>query len=181
MLGVPASPGFLGWGLLGVGALGAAFAVLTLRRRFRGVDRVAAAGAFCLVVTVAALPYVAWRFVEDLQVTTKLHGYDRASAGPVQAYLPGYLADGAKHFVAPGATFATAVGPEIPWPAARAAFPSLAFETLFPRVSVSDSQKADYLVTWGIAPGRIAPVSRVWVARPKVGDYAAVYVGKVRH
>ena len=126
-----------------------------------------------------AAPYVAWRFGEDLRVTTRMHGYDDTAAGPVQAYLPGYLVDGAVRYIPQGATFATAVGSGIPWTAARAAFPSLALNTLFPRVSVADPRRADYVVTWGIQPGRVAPVSRVWVARPKVGAYDAVYVGKV--
>jgi hypothetical protein len=140
----------------------------------------ASAGLAALALTVAAVPYVLWRFAEDLRVTTKLHGYDAEAAGPVQAYLPGYLVDGAQHRIPRTATFATAVGASIPWAAARAAFPSLALETLFPRASVADPRAADYLVTWGVAPGRVVPVSQVWVVRSRAGAYPAVYVGKVK-
>jgi hypothetical protein len=138
-----------------------------------------AAGLFCLVLTCAALPYVARRFAEDLRVTTKLHGYDATAAGPVQAYLPGYLVEGARDHIPLGATFATAVGQRIPWPSARAAFPALAMNTLFPRLSVGDPRRADYVVTWGVRPGRLAPVARTWVARAAAGSYPAVFVGRV--
>ena len=141
---------------------------------------VAAFASACLILTIAAVPYVLWRFADDLRVTTKLHGYDAQAAGPVQAFLPGYLVDGAQRFIPRDATFATAVGSGIPWSSARAAFPSLARETLFPRRSVADPASADYIVSWGIRPGRIAPVSRSWVARARAVEYAAVYVGRVR-
>jgi hypothetical protein len=181
VLGVPASPGALGWALILVGLLAAVGALVVLRGRLRSATPVVAAAGICLVFTAGALPYVAWRFAEDLRVTYRLHGYDAAAAGPVQAYLPGYLADGARQYVPRGATFATAVGPHIPWSQARAAFPALVMQTLFPRVSVADPHRADYVVTWGIRPDQVASVSHVWLARPKAGAYDAVYVGKVQH
>jgi hypothetical protein len=171
----------VGWALLAGGVVAAVLAFLMLRRRVGPMPAVVAFAAACLTLTVAAVPYVLWRFADDLRVTTKLHGYDAASAGPIQAFLPGYLVDGAQRYIPRDATFATAVGPGIPWAPARAAFPSLALTTLFPRHSVADPTRADYIVSWGVSPGRIAPVSRVWVARPRAGAYAAVYVGKVRH
>ena len=53
-------------------------------------------------------------------------------------------------------------------------------QTLFPRISVDDLRSADYVVTWGIAPGRVTPVAQVWVVRARAGAYPAVYVGRVR-
>lgn len=179
MLGVPSSPGVVGYLLLLLGALAAIVAIFALRRWLRATESMQTSAAIALIVCVAALPYVAWRFVEDLRVTTKLHGYDAAAAGPVQAYLPGYLVEGASRLIPRDATFATVVGPSIPWHAARLAFPALAMETLFPRVSVADPRHADYLVTWGMRPSAVAPVTQTWVARPRVGAYAAIYVGKV--
>ncbi len=174
MLGVPASPGVAGWSLLAAGGLAAVVALLVLRRR-GALD----AARVCLVVTVAAVPYVGLRIGDDLRVTTRLHGYDAAAAGPVQAYLPGYLVDGARRLIPRDATYATAVGTQVPWSQARLAFPSLALQTLFPRISVADPRRADYVVSWGLRPGRVATVSRVWVVRPRRGPYPAVYVGKV--
>jgi hypothetical protein len=180
VLGVPSSLGASGSGLLALGTLILIAAVLRLRRRWAGLDAIAIAAQLCLVVTVAAVPYVCWRFVEDLRVTTRLDPYDRAAAGPIQAYMPGYLVDGAVPHVPAGATIAAVASRRVPWPAARAAFPSLVFETLFPRRTVARAADADYVITWGVRPEAVAPVSRVWVARPRVGDYLAVYVGKVR-
>ena len=144
------------------------------------MSRPTAAGIVALALTLAAVPYVAWRFVEDLRVTTKLDAYEATAAGPIQAYLPGYLVDGARRRIPPGATFATAVSPRIPWQPARAAFPSLAMQALFPRISVADPRAADYIVSWGVEPRRLAAVSKTWVVRPRAGRYAAVYVGRVR-
>lgn len=180
MLGVPSSPGALGSALLALGVLIVVIAAWRLRRRWSALDRTAAAAELCLLVTVAAAPYVCWRFAEDLRVTTRLDPYERAAAGPIQAYLPGYLVDGAVPHVPAGATIAAVASPRVPWSAARAAFPSLVFETLFPRRTVARPADADYVITWGVRPGAVAPVSRVWVARPRVGDYLAVYVGRVR-
>jgi hypothetical protein len=157
----------------------AVVALVALCRRMRIGRTPTAAAGVALVLTVAALPYIGWRFVEDMRVTTQVRGYDAAAAGPVQAFLPGYLVDGAQRLMPRGATFATAVSPAVPWESARAAFPSLTRETLFPRRSVSDPQRADFVVTWGIAPIRVARVSRVWVLRRRAGAYPAVYVGKV--
>jgi len=180
VLGVPASLGAVGSALLVLAAVALAAALVLLRRRLAASPPPTAAAAVALALTAAALPYVGWRFVEDLRVTTRLDAYERASAGPIQAYLPGYLVDGARNVIPAGASFATAVSPAVPWEPARAAFPSLALQTLFPRRSVSDPRAADYVVTWGIEPARVAPVSRTWTVRPRAGEYPAVYVGRVR-
>jgi hypothetical protein len=181
MLGVPASPGLLGWLLLVLGVAVAAGAAATQARRLRAMDLVTLAATVSLIVTAGALPYVSWRFVTDLRVTTRLHGYDAEAAGPVQAYLPGYFLDSARGLIPARATYATAVGESVPWARARAAFPSLALQTLFPRRSVDDLRRADFLVSWGIPPNRIAPVSRVWVARRRAGLYPPVYVARLQH
>lgn len=180
VFGVPASPGGVGWLLLGAGALAALAVCSALRSRLARLPAPVAASVVCLVVSCALVPFVARRFVQDMRVTTRLHGYDAAAAGPVQAYLPGYLVDGAKPLIPRGATFATVVAPGIRWAPARAAFPSLAMQTLFPRISVASTARADYVVTWGVLPGRVVPVSHSWVARRRAGAYLAVYVGKVR-
>jgi hypothetical protein len=180
LLGIPAAPGAAGWALLALGVVVFVGVLGLLRRRIAAAPRPEGAAAVALALTVAAVPYVVWRFVEDLRVTTKLDTYGATAAGPIQAYLPGYLVDGAQRRIPLAATFATAVSPRIPWQPARAAFPSLAMQTLFPRVSVDDLRSADYVVTWGIPPARVAPVARVWVVRARAGEYPAVYVGKVR-
>jgi hypothetical protein len=180
LLGVPAAPGTTGWALLAFGALAFAASLVLLRSGVAAVPRQRAAAIAALALSVAAVPYVTWRFVEDLRVTTRLDAYGASAAGPIQAYLPGYLVDNARGVIPRGATFSTVVSPAIPWQPARAAFPSLAMQTLFPRVSVAAPRAADYVVTWGVEPARVAPVTRTWVVRRRAGAYAALYVGKVR-
>lgn len=180
MLGVPSTTGALGWALLGLGGLAFLVGAWRLRLKRPPRDATTVAAHVCLLVTLAAAPYVCWRFVEDLRVTTRLDPYERAAAGPIQAYLPGYLVDGAVAHVPLEATVAAVASPRVPWAPARKAFPALVLETLFPRRTVAHPRNADYIITWGVKPQAVAPVSRVWTARPRVGDYPAVYVGKVR-
>src|SRR5262249_37808084 len=160
VLGVPSSPGAAGYLLLAFGLVVAVGALVVLRDRLRAIPLVEAAALGCLVVTAGATPYLVWRVVEDLRYTTRLDAYSGAAAGPIQASLPGHLVGGAVPLVPRGATYATAVGANIPWSQARAAFPSLALQTLFPRRSVSDRRTADYVVTWGVRPAAVAPVTR---------------------
>ena len=86
---------------------------------------------------VAAAPYLIWRVVSDLRTTTAMTPYDRSVAGPVQAYLQPYLLDPVKAIIGPGDTYATVVGDGVPYQPAREAFPSLALQTLFPRISTT--------------------------------------------
>jgi hypothetical protein len=179
MLGVPSSPGLVGLALLAIGLAGAAVALARLLRRRAGMELEDLAASICSIATIAVLPFITWRFVEDMRLTTGLHGYDAAAAGPVQAYLPGYLVDNARALIPAGATYATAVSDSVPHASARKAFPSLALITLFPRRSVP-LREADYVLTLGVAPSALVPVTRTWRARGPIGNLPAVLVGKVR-
>ena len=178
MLGVPGSPGAVGWALLVAGLLAAAASGYRFRTRLPR-DPVAAAAALSLLVTAGAAPYLAWRIVDDLRYTTKLTPYDRSVAGPVQAYLQPYLLDRVPSLIPVDDTYATVVGPSVRFYAARKAFPALALQTLFPRISTSP-ERADWIVSWGVQPGAFAPVSRVVIARRASKLYPTLYVGKVR-
>lgn len=178
MVGVPAASAATTALLVLAGLVAALVLARPAYRRFRptGSEELLVAGA--LVVAVVALPWIGWRFVEDLSYTTKLDGYAARNAGPIQAYLPGYLADGAAKAIPPGATWATAVGGASANSIARQAFPSLVLVTLFPRASAPPS-KAGWIVGWGAPPNRVAPVSRVQVVHPRQGPLPPVVVGKV--
>jgi hypothetical protein len=177
MLGVPGSPGAVGWVLLLAGLLAAAAGGYRFRGRLPG-EPIAAAAALSLLVTAGAAPFLAWRIVDDLRYTTRLTPYDRSVAGPVQAYLQPYLLDRVPSLIPLGDTYATAVAPSVPYYAARKAFPALALQTLFPRISTSPD-RAQWIVSWGVRPSAIAPVGKVVVARPAGKLYPALYVGKV--
>lgn len=177
MLGVPSRPGAAGVAALALG-LAVALVVawrLWARRPTRLADLWAAAA---LLVVVGAAPYLAWRVVSDLRVTTKMTPYDRSVAGPVQAYLQPYLLDSVAKIIPPGATYATAVGDAVPYTPARQAFPSLALQTLYPRVSTAPAD-AEWIVAWGVDPRSVAHVGRVIVARAASGVYPAVRVARV--
>ena len=61
-------------------------------------------------IVIARSPYLAWRVVQDLRVTTAMTSYDRSVAGPVQAYLQPYLLDPVRGIIPAEATYATVVG-----------------------------------------------------------------------
>ena len=180
MLGAPASPGAVGWARIAIGLVVAVAALVRFRGALRRQAPSAAAALVTLIVIAAATPFVVWRVVEDLRYTTTLHGYDRAAAGPVQAFLPGYLLDGASRLIPPTATYTTVVSPSVPWAPARAGFGPLAMQSLFPRRSVADTRDADYLVAWGVQPRTVVPVQRVWTLRKAFGRSPTIYVARIR-
>jgi hypothetical protein len=181
MLGVPGSPGAVGGGLLALGlAVAALVFALLLRRGLLPADVAGRLAAGMLALTLGAAPFLVWRIVEDLRVTTALDAYERREAGPIQAFLQPYLLDGVARLIPAGATYATAVGPSVPYEPAREAFPGLALRELFPRHTVADPARADWVLAWGIDPRLLAPVERVIVARPRSGSYPPVYVARVK-
>jgi hypothetical protein len=54
-------------------------------------------------------------------------------------------------------------------------------ESLFPRRSVADTRAADYLVAWGVRPGSVAPVRKVWTLRKAFAQSPAIYVARIEH
>lgn len=179
MLGVPSRPDAVGFAALLLGVLLGAICAWRLRRRRLEPSRVEFHAALALLLITAAAPYLVWRIVADLRVTTRMTAYDRSVAGPVQAFLQPYLLDSVVRIIPRDETYATVVGGSVPYHTARLAFPSLAVQVLSPRISTSVS-RADWIVAWGSDPRSIAPVARVIVARRASGVYPAVFVARVR-
>ena len=50
----------------------------------------------CSRSSLGAGPFLVWRVVEDLCVTTALDAYERRESGPIQAFLQPYLLDGVR-------------------------------------------------------------------------------------
>lgn len=179
MLGVPSGVGAVGAALLLLGGVGAVVVWLALGRRPPLVPSLDGAATIALAATLAAGPFLVWRIVEDVRYTKRLDPYERTSAGPIAAFLPGYLADGAARIVPRDATYATVVGDAVPDATARKAFPALVLSRLFPRRSTSVAD-ADWIVSWGIDPRRVARVNRVRLAHPAQGPLPPVRVARVR-
>lgn len=141
----------------------------------------ALAATLTLLCTAATIPVAVERIVTDLRVTTRMGAYNASVAGPVQAYLQPYLLDRVEQLLPKGASYVAIAGPGVTEPTARLAFPGLALDTLFPRLSVADPRTADWIVAWGANPRAFAPVSKVIVARRAEGSIPAVLVAKVLH
>jgi len=127
VLGVPSRPGAAGLAALALGLALAAAAAWRWRTR-RPASTVELAAALTLLVVAGTAPYLIWRVVSDLRVTTRMTPYDRSVAGPVQAFLQPYLLDPVVRIIPPGDTYATAVGDAVTYRPARLAFPSLAVQ-----------------------------------------------------
>jgi hypothetical protein len=179
MLGIPSGLSPTGAACLLVGILVVAL-LAWWKRRSLPADAVGRAAAGCLLFTLAFTPFLTWRIVEDLRLTTSMTAYDRNAAGPVQAFLQPYLLDPVRAIIPPSATYATITGPGVKYPTATEALPALAMTTLFPRKGVFDPKQADWVIAWGTPLRGAVPVDRVVVARPAQGGYPAVVVGRVR-
>src|SRR5262245_50023247 len=144
MLGLPSSPGAFGYALLLLGFVAAAVLVA---RFMRGHARtpIVLACAVCAVATLGPAPFFVWRLVKDIRYTTSLNSSDYDGAGPIQAFLQPYLLDTVPALIPRSDTYMTAVGDGVPYDAARKAFPSLALQTLFPRISVASPRDADWV------------------------------------
>lgn len=176
MLGVPPASHATLAALVLAGIVVAAAAFVPLRARLGAAPPGKAALAAALV-TVAAVPYAGWRIVEAVRFAHGLDAYERAAAGPIQAYLPGYLADGVARVVPRNATYATVVGDAVPYSTAQKAFPALVLDAAFPRVSAPPA-RAGWIVAWGAPPRRAAPVQRPVVVHPRQGNLPPVVVAR---
>ena len=178
MLGVPAASSLTLATLFSVGMLLAvALGVVLLRVRPASLEeRVVALAVLALVISV---PYLVWRIVEDVRYTARLDPYERRAAGPIQAFLPGYLVDGARAIVPPGDTYSTAVSASVPSAVARKAFPSLVMMSLFPRRSASRLD-AQWLLAWGVSRQELAPLGRIYVVHAALGPLPPVLAVRVR-
>jgi hypothetical protein len=179
MLGVPAASAATTAALLLAGIVAVAAAAVALRGRFRGLDAPARLVAAGLGLSLVALPWIGWRFVEDLRTTTKLDSYERANMGPIQAYLPGYLLDGARARIPADGTWAVAVGRSRANPLAQQAFPSLALVALFPRVS-APLGRAGWIVGFGADPASFTAVRGTEVVHARQGPLPPVVLAQTK-
>ena len=143
MVGVPAAAAATTAALFLAGILAVAVGLFLARGR---LHRLGVAERIVVAATAASLvavPWIGWRFVEDLRTTTTLDPYERANMGPIQAYLPGYLVQN----VHVRGTWTTDIGPQ-PNEIARQAFPSLVLVKLFPQLSAAPD-RADWALRFG--------------------------------
>lgn len=132
-----------------------------------------------MVALVISVPYLGWRVVEDVRYTTRLDPYERRAAGPIQAFLPGYLVDGGRAIVPRGDTYATVVSPNAPNAVARKAFPSLVMVALFPRHSASQPA-AQWIVAWGVPRPSLVELGRIYLVHAALGPLPPVLAVRVR-
>jgi hypothetical protein len=182
MLGLPPRPDAVGVAMLVLGVvLGVAAVIVSWRGPLRGWERLPAATlALALGVTVAYVPFGAWRIAEDLRFTTGLNDEEVEGAGPIQTFIPPYVLDRVAPLLPVGTTYATVTGPRVPEEVARTAFPYLALTRLFPRTAVADPRRADWVIAWGADPRSLGvPVEDVRVVWPGQAGLPAVLLARV--
>jgi hypothetical protein len=176
MVGVPSASAATTALLFLLGLVLVGGCAFVFRRRLLALRGIELIVGIAVIASLVSSPLLAWRVVKDLQYTTNLDPYERASAGPIQAYLPGYLVDRARTVVPPDGTWATRTG-TVSNSIAQAAFSPLALVTLFPRVS-ADPAEAGWILTLGEQPRAVAPVSRTLLLRGPVPPLPAARLGK---
>jgi hypothetical protein len=182
MLGLPSRPDAVGAAMLVLGVvLGVTAALVVWRGPLRGWERLPAATlAIALGVTVAYVPFGAWRIVEDLRFTTGLNDEQVEGAGPIQTFIPPYVLDAVPALLPVGDTYVAVAGPRLPEEVARTAFPYLALTRLFPRTAVADPRRADWVIAWGRDPRSLGvPVEDVRVVWPGQANLPPVLLARV--
>lgn len=152
MYGLPGQPGVVGWTLLALGAAAAAAASPALWRWSRRELRDTAAGgavAATLAVTLAAMPLVLWRVVEDIRLTSRLSDEEAATLGATMNGLEPGVFERLRAAIPPDDSYAVRAGPRLT-ASARVALGPWASYALLPRVQVDDAGTADWLVAWGV-------------------------------
>jgi hypothetical protein len=160
VLALPAGSGRTAVLLLALGAvLGlGVFAVgwPRLRARF-SYDRLRALAVglallgLCSAVTV--VPYNAWRIADDIGHTSSLTRSEAEATGASLNSLSPDIFDDLRREIPPGDTYYVDAASRIASPP-RDAFLEWSATALLPRLPVRTPERADWIVTWGIPPGR---------------------------
>jgi hypothetical protein len=146
--------------LLALGAvLGlAVFAVGWRRLRPRFSDDRLGALAFGLAMlglcsALAVVPYNAWRVAEDIGQTSSLSRSEAETTGASLNSLRPEVFEELRRAIPPGDSYYVDAAARIGSPP-RDAFIEWSATALLPRLPVPSPERADWIVTWGIPPGR---------------------------
>jgi hypothetical protein len=127
-----------------------------LRPRFPD-DRLSALALGVLLLglcsALAVLPYNSWRIAEDIGHTSSLSRSEAETTGAsVNSLRPGVFAE-LRRAIPRGDSYYVDAAADIASPP-RDAFLEWSATALLPRLLVQSPKRADWIVTWGIHPGR---------------------------
>jgi len=181
--GLPQSPGAIGLALLVLGLLaGAVYARLVRGSVWSAVGGSVAVGSVVLALiatTVGAVPFIAWRVVEDIRYTSALDPYIVPRYGVSVYGVHPEIFDNAVLHIPRADTYYLAPSTTIDRTAQRA-FTEWALGYLLPRRAVVDPAEANWIVTFGIDPRKVGPpIERTWLLKGSVNGLPPAYLGKV--
>ena len=174
MVGLPQSPGATGIVLLVVGAtIGAALAWRAWR------ELRAPLTAVMLATVVGATPFVAWRVVEDLRLTTGIERRDAEVYAPLGRGIDPVIYARLRRAIRPGETYFISASSATDQTTAGA-FRQWALSALLPRVASETLRESDWIVAWGAQPdaGGI-PVTEAMLVHLGDEDSPPVHLGRV--
>jgi hypothetical protein len=186
VLALPAGSGRTAVLFLALGAvLGlAVFAVgwRRLRPRFSddGLGALAVGVALLgLCSALAVVPYNAWRVAEDIGQTSSLSRSEAETTGASLNSLRPEVFEELRRAIPPGDSYYVDAAARIASPP-RDAFVEWSATALLPRLPVRSPERADWIVTWGIDPGRYrVPLARVWVLTRASARTPETYLAQV--
>jgi hypothetical protein len=181
--GLPQAPGAFGLALLFLGLLGGGvYARLVRRSVWSSVGGSVSVGWIVLVLTattVGAVPFIAWRVVQDIRYTSHLDPWLVPRYGVSVYGVHPEIFDNAKLRIPSGDTYYLAPSTTIDRTAQKA-FKDWALGYLLPRMAVPDPADASWIMTFGVDPRKVGPpISQTWLLKGPVNGLPPAYLGKV--
>ena len=176
MEGLPQSPGAIGIGMIVLGLVVAALAIVWFRRSAAVFTPVLAIA----LTLIAFSPYITWRIVEDVRYTSSLNSWIADRYGVSVAQVHPAIFDAAAAHMPLHARYYLATAPNVD-PTRRQAFEQWAAGWLLPRVATATPGQAGWILTLGVMPRAVGPaLRRTWRIWPAVTGAPPAYLGEVR-
>ena len=139
--------------------------------------------AFLVVLAVvgvlATAPFTTWRVVEDIAYTSGLSRAEAEGAGASYNSVDPLVFEKLRRSVPAADTYYIEAAAGIQ-PPARDAFLEWSATVLLPRLPVTDPERADWIVAWGVHPSAVdVDVAEVRILHPPYASFPATYLARV--
>jgi hypothetical protein len=192
VLAVPGEPGRTGFALLAFGLIFALIALPLVRRAVRAAfsrDQSLPRGerhelpallvVLAIVSALATAPFTTWRVIEDIGYTSDLSRAEAEAAGASYNSLDPIVFEKLRRSVPAADAYYVEAAAGIQAPA-RDAFLEWSATALLPRLPVTEPDRADWIIAWGVHPRTVeVGVADVRVLHPPYASFPATYLARV--